>query len=60
VSDHQLPSAEADVEQLNSRLSQGLEACHSVVSNYRTLLLRAEVEPQHNDNTPQPKRVDDP
>jgi hypothetical protein len=50
VSNHELPPAEADVEQLNSKLSQGLKTCRSVVSNYRTLLQGAQDEAPDNDN----------
>ena len=53
VSDQELPPTEADVEQVNSELNQGIQNCRSVVANYRTLLSSVEVEAADNDNEPE-------
>ncbi len=59
MSNHELPPAEADVEQLNSKLSQGLKTCRSVVLNYRTLLQAAQDEAPANDNAGHETEVTD-
>ena len=53
MSDQELPPTEADVEQVNSELNQGIQNCRSVVANYRTLLSSVEVEAADNDNEPE-------
>jgi hypothetical protein len=52
VSDEQLPR-EADVAEVSSKLSEGLETCRSVVMNYRSLLSSSRAEIPTNDNDPQ-------
>lgn len=53
MSDEQLPPDEADVEELNSQLSEGLQTCRSVLANYRTLLSGVDVRGSSNDNDPE-------
>jgi len=50
VSDDKLPPDEADVEQVNSELNEGLQTCRSVVANYRTLLSPGDLGTAGNDN----------
>jgi hypothetical protein len=57
VSDEQLPPDEADVQELNSKLGNGLQTCRSVVANYRTLLCGG--HPSSNDNDRQPESASD-
>jgi len=52
VSDQELPPDEANVDQVNSELSEGLQTCRSVVANYRTLLSSVDHELAGNDNVP--------
>ena len=52
MSDDQLPPEEADVNEVNSQLNDGLRTCRSVVSNYRTLLAGIDTRPSSNDNAP--------
>jgi hypothetical protein len=52
VSDEQLPPEEADLEEVNSQLSEGLQTCHSVIANYRTLLSGLDARASSNDNQP--------
>jgi hypothetical protein len=52
VSDEQLPPEEADVEEVNAQLSEGLQTCRSVVANYRTLLSGVDHRVSSNDNEP--------
>ena len=53
MSDEQLPPEEADVEEVNSQLSEGLQTCHSVIANYRTLLSGLDARTFSNDNEPE-------
>jgi len=53
VSDEQLPPEEADVEEVNSQLNQGLQTCRSVLTNYRTLLSGVDARVSSNDNDPE-------
>ena len=50
MSDDKLPPDEADVEQVNSELNEGLQTCRSVVANYRTLLSPVDLGTAGNDN----------
>ena len=50
MSDDKLPPDEADVEQVNSELNEGLQTCRSVVANYRTLLSPGDLGTAGNDN----------
>jgi hypothetical protein len=50
VSDDNLPPDDADVEQVNSKLNEGLQTCRSVVANYRTLLSPGDLGTAGNDN----------
>ena len=63
MSDDKLPPDEADVEQVNSELNEGLQTCRSVVANYRTLLSPAGPGTAGNDNDSEagdgPPDVDD-
>jgi hypothetical protein len=52
VSDEQLPPEEADVEEVNSQLNEGLQTCRSVLANYRTLLSGVDARVSSNDNEP--------
>ena len=52
MSDEQLPPEEADVEEVNSQLSDGLQSCRSVLANYRTLLSGIDARVSSNDNEP--------
>ena len=52
MSDDKLPPDEADVEQVNSELNEGLQTCRSVVANYRTLLCDIDTLDSSNDNDP--------
>ena len=52
MSEEQLPPEEADVEEVNSQLSEGLQTCRSVVANYRTLLSGVDDRGSSNDNEP--------
>ena len=52
MSDEQLPPEEADVEEVNSQLDEGLQTCRSVLANYRTLLSAIDVREFSNDNEP--------
>lgn len=52
MSDHDLPPQEADVKQVNSQLSEGLQTCRSVLANYRTLLTEVDGRASSNDNEP--------
>ena len=54
MSDDKLPPDEADVEQVNSELNEGLQTCRSVVANYRTLLSPADLGTAGNDNDSEP------
>jgi hypothetical protein len=54
VSDDKLPPDEADVEQVNSELNEGLQTCRSVIANYRTLLSPADLGTAGNDNDSEP------
>ena len=53
MSDEQLPPEEADVEEVNSQLDEGLQTCRSVLANYRTLLSGIDVREFSNDNEPE-------
>ena len=53
VSDERLPPENADVNEVNSQLSEGLETCRSVVANYRTLLSGVDARVSSNDTDPQ-------
>ena len=50
MSDEQLPPEEADVNELSSKLLDGIQSCRSVVANYRTLLSGADHRASSNDN----------
>ena len=52
MSDEQLPPEEADVEEVNSQLTEGLQTCRSVLANYRTLLSGVDARVSSNDNEP--------
>ena len=52
MSDEQLPPEEADVEEVNSQLNEGLQTCRSVLANYRTLLSGVDARVSSNDNEP--------
>ena len=51
VSTEQLPPDEANVNDVNSQLQDGLQSCRSVIANYRSLL--AGHEDSSNDNHPE-------
>lgn len=38
MSGDQLPRDEADLDEVNTRLTDGLQSCRSVVANYKSLL----------------------
>jgi hypothetical protein len=38
VSGNELPRDEADLDEVNARLTDGLQTCRSVVANYKSLL----------------------
>lgn len=50
MSDEPLPPEEADLNEVNSQLDQGLQTCRSVVANYRSLLSGDDAHPADNDN----------
>ena len=56
MSDEQLPPEEADVTEVNSQLSEGLQTCRSVLANYRTLLSGVDAPGFSNDNDPQARQ----
>lgn len=53
MSRDELPPEEADVNEVNSQLDEGLESCRSVVSNYRALLSGIDARASSNDNEPE-------
>ena len=38
MSGNELPRDEADLDEVNSKLTDGLQSCRSVVANYKSLL----------------------
>jgi hypothetical protein len=51
VSNENLPSDEANVQEVNSQLQDGIQSCRSVISNYRNLL--SGHDESSNDNEPE-------
>jgi hypothetical protein len=45
---------DAEIEEVSSRLNEGLKTCRSVVVNYRSLLAREGIEVPANDDSPDP------
>jgi hypothetical protein len=51
VGNNELPPEEEDLNDLSSKLHEGLHSCRSIVSNYRNLLSGNDA-PSSNDNDP--------
>ena len=55
MGNNELPPEEADINDLSSRLHEGLHSCRSVVANYRDLLSSSEVSSNDNDPCEDPQ-----
>ena len=51
MGNNEIPPEEADLNDVSSKLSEGLQACRSVLANYRQLLSSND-DASSNDNSP--------
>ncbi|MFL6777213.1 MAG: hypothetical protein ACJ8FN_12580 [Sphingomicrobium sp.] len=56
--DHDLP--DASYAEVNSKLSEGIESCRSVVANYRMLLTSHDADAANDDSPDEPESAGAP